>query len=213
IAYIDDKSVAEIVRLAVGEYISRRKETIGEKELIKEFWSKATRTENGCLEWQGALNANGYGVNSRYLLGEVNAHRIAYKIKNEEIPEGMFVCHKCDNPKCIDPDHLFAGTAKDNFIDMVNKGRYRHSNKRLDGESAAQIIRLYYGGNGVRMHHLAKKFNVSLGTIVSIVNRKTHLKKPEVIKEWERIDEDKRRNEEWMDRYIKGELDEEDEGG
>jgi hypothetical protein len=193
IAYIDDSSVAEVVRKAVALYITERKKTIGEKELIKEFWSQAQRAENKCLEWQGTLSDQGYGVNSRELMGEIAAHRVAYRIIKGEIPEKLFVCHTCDNPRCVDPDHLFLGTAKDNYIDMVSKGRRKNGVRTLNGELAAQIIRLYYGGHRLRLKHLAAKFEVNISTISNVLTRKTFSKDAQVIKEWELVD--KKRNE------------------
>lgn len=80
---------------------------------------------NGCLEWTGPKNGNGpYGyVPQRF--GSSLAHRLAYQQGVGEIPPGMLVCHKCDNPLCILVDHLFLGTAKDNMVDMVKKNRHR----------------------------------------------------------------------------------------
>lgn len=83
--------------------------------------------KSGCWEWQG-YKRNGYG---RTIIGSrkdgtrkfVAAHRIAYEVWNGEIPEGYEVCHKCDNPSCINPDHLFVGTRQDNIDDRERKGR------------------------------------------------------------------------------------------
>jgi hypothetical protein len=76
----------------------------------------------GCWEWTGHIGMNGYGVlivkNKRKL-----AHRASYEEFNGKIADGLVICHKCDNPKCINPMHLFAGTQKDNIQDMVRKGR------------------------------------------------------------------------------------------
>lgn len=75
-----------------------------------------------CIEWWGTINSNGYGVywkngKSRY------AHRMIYTECFGEIPPGMFICHRCDNPPCVNPEHLFVGTPGDNVQDMIAKGR------------------------------------------------------------------------------------------
>jgi hypothetical protein len=81
------------------------------------FWNKVNKT-SGCWIWTAA-NKDGYGrySNSGY------AHRISWEMHFGKIPAGMFVCHKCDNPPCVNPDHLFLGTNQDNVNDMRAKGR------------------------------------------------------------------------------------------
>lgn len=90
------------------------------------FWAKVDRTDD-CWTWTAATTGSGYGrfghQNARG--GWVAAHRFAYELANGPIPDGMFVCHKCDNPPCVNPSHLFLGTHQDNMRDMDAKGRRR----------------------------------------------------------------------------------------
>lgn len=77
-------------------------------------------TESGCWIWLKATDKDGYGfikVNRK----QMRTHRVSHEIFNEEIPTGMMVCHKCDTPSCINPNHLFVGTATDNGQDYSNK--------------------------------------------------------------------------------------------
>lgn len=89
--------------------------------LADRFWS-FVRKGDGCWEWQGHINAFGYGeiyVNRKH----VRAHRLSWEINNGPVPGGLYVCHLCDNPKCVRPDHLFVGTHRDNMQDGKSKGR------------------------------------------------------------------------------------------
>lgn len=86
------------------------------------FWEKVEKTD-GC--WNFSANRKGKGYFRLGLPGErhVSAHRFSYEIAFGPIPDGLWVLHHCDNPKCVRPDHLFLGTAKDNTQDALNKGR------------------------------------------------------------------------------------------
>ena len=92
--------------------------------LIERFLDKTRRAENGCLEWTACRYAGAYSYGKLGMGGRtVRAHRLAYELAHGPIPPGLFVLHKCDNPTCVEADHLFLGTAADNSADMVAKGR------------------------------------------------------------------------------------------
>lgn len=93
--------------------------------------TRSERTETGCLEWQGARQKSGgnYGL---VMDGDTlrKTHRVAYELWVGPIPEGMWVLHRCDNPPCIEPTHLFLGNASDNARDAFNKGRRKTPNPK-----------------------------------------------------------------------------------
>jgi len=97
------------------------------KKMLKRFWSKVEMTD-GCWTWKAFKNKQGYGRFGIAAGQCVNAHRVSYTIKNGPIPQDLFICHTCDNPSCVNPNHLFAGSRQDNIDDMMIKKRSRHFN-------------------------------------------------------------------------------------
>lgn len=88
---------------------------------------------NGCWEWNGPTNENGYGTftSKKHKMEKVRAHRVVYELFVGKIPDGMHLCHHCDNPPCVNPEHLFPGTRKDNMSDMVSKRRHWAHNRTV----------------------------------------------------------------------------------
>lgn len=125
-----------------------------------------------CWIWQGSKGKQGYGnVGIRVARGvskTVLAHRCSYQAFVGEIADGMCVLHRCDNPSCINPDHLFLGTNKDNVDDKVGKGR---TYEKLSDAQVLEIRTRYVRGNG---RILAKEFNVCPMTISLVVRGRLH---------------------------------------
>lgn len=129
-----------------------------------------------CWIWTGYKDSDGYG-NFRLDDKIIKAHRFAYENWNGPIPDGLFVCHKCDNPACVNPSHLFLGTQKDNMQDCAKKGRIskgeKHSRAKL---TALDIIAIRNEYKPYSKEHstcaLAKKYGVVPNTIFDIIRNK-----------------------------------------
>lgn len=160
-----------------------------------------------CWIWTGGKNRQGYGVfaiNRKSTL----AHRVSFSLHVGPISEGMMVCHSCDNPSCVNPDHLWLGTAQDNTDDMFKKGRgkkafgdthgaktcpasiargarhgskthpesrhrgIKHVGSRLTERDVASARAEYFTGK-TSYRKLAKKYNVSAGTMYQAINKHT----------------------------------------
>lgn len=134
-----------------------------------------------CWNWKGYRDADGYGVFS-FRGKRRKAHRVAWEIVSGEIPRGMCVCHRCDNPSCLNPSHLFLGTNQDNTRDKMSKGRYsclrgeRHQNAKLSEFQVREIRRLR--GMGLGLSLISERFGVNVSVVSMIANRKrwTHVK-------------------------------------
>ena len=134
--------------------------------LEERFWSKVKRGEN-CWEWIGYKNKTGYG---RFAIKGYaqQAHRISWIIKNGKIPKGLCVLHKCDNPPCVNPNHLFIGTYKDNTQDALLKGRVKTPDSKL---KLNEVKEIKYGSASIK--EKINKFNVTRKTINDIIKLRT----------------------------------------
>lgn len=146
------------------------------KPLRARFYNYVEKTD-GCWIWRGPQRERGYGC--LYVEGKnIQAHRVSWMVHRGLIPSGLYVCHRCDNPSCVNPEHLFIGTCADNVRDCHSKGRAargngfkageRHHNAKLTREKAGEIRRRRLAGE-VR-HTIARDFGVSLTTVTQIAS-------------------------------------------
>lgn len=138
--------------------------------LSDRFWSKVSRGETGeCWTWTGCTNAEGYG---RIFTKESvqNAHRVSWKIANGDIPRDLVVRHRCDNPSCVNPDHLELGTHADNARDKA----IRRRTKRKVSDADVRAIRAEKG----RYRLIANRYGVSVAYVCRVKQgslRKEHV--------------------------------------
>jgi len=122
--------------------------------------------EGGCWVWMGTTTVRGYGQ-IEHKTKKLYAHRASYEAFVGEIPQGMYVCHTCDNVSCVNPNHLFLGTQKQNLQDMVRKGRSTRGEKnpgaKLTEEQVNQILTMEGTSS-----FISKIFNVSSSSISAI---------------------------------------------
>jgi hypothetical protein len=126
------------------------------------FWNKVSKTENGCWIWTAGKNGHGYGYFRVSKNKDITAHRYSFELSNGPIMDGKIICHSCDVPACVNPDHLFLGTHKDNAIDRNKKGRGKCFKKLSDDN--VKIIK----SSTMSQNKLSKQFGVSRRTIASI---------------------------------------------
>lgn len=160
---------------------------------LTRFWSKVRKTD-GCWLWTGTTIRGGYGMIRFPVRDSITAHRASWLIHRGEIPDGLFVLHKCDNPPCVNPEHLFLGTHQDNMRDMVAKGRHfahvrpwavsrgpRPHGQYRKGESVAgavltegqvREIRALWETGAWQQRQIARQYGVNFRTVHYIVHRK-----------------------------------------
>ena len=150
---------------------------------IEQRFSKFTIKTDRCWNWTGKRNRRSYGCISISTDGQkrtVIASRLAWELYCGPIPQGLFVCHHCDNPACVNPAHLFIGTQKDNLQDASRKGRLKNLPHAKGMQTANAVLKdsdiieiRSKAAAGVLRTDLARKFHVYRQTIYRIVNRST----------------------------------------
>lgn len=138
------------------------------EQLTNDFWRQVAKTDT-CWNWTGLKRRNGYGY--FYAAKSWIAHRYMWQViaGHGEIPAGIFVCHKCDNPSCVNPDHLFLGTPRENVYDAMRKNRRnsvrgeRVGTAKLTEAQVRQII-----SASLSTHALSRQYGVSSGHIWQI---------------------------------------------
>jgi Pectobacterium phage endonuclease len=152
------------------------------QDTIAIFWSHVVRSDTSdCWLWGGLSNHSGYGMfftlQSRHIhLRDQLAHRFSFRLHVGDIPVGMCVCHRCDNPPCVNPAHLFLGTKADNASDMTAKNRQargeRITRAKLTTEQVIEIRSRYVRGV-VTITTLAREYGVSHENIGQVIRRQT----------------------------------------
>lgn len=161
----------------------------------KRFWSKVNKTDH-CWEWTASLSRTGYGtftvtdrdtgLSGRSRYKSKLAHRVSWEIEYGPVPDGMCICHRCDNPRCVRPDHLFVGDNLANMADKKAKGRgrgdfrfrrppsgERAGSAKLTNTEAAEIRDLYASGL-FKQSEIAAAYGVTTTRISFIVNNKSY---------------------------------------
>lgn len=137
----------------------------------EQFWAKVEMTDE-CWTWTHGKDRDGYGICRFYGMGERRAHRVAFTLTYGKIPAKKEALHKCDNPLCVRPSHLFLGTKADNVKDKVKKKRQafgeRHGRSKLTSEDVAQIRSAYTDG-GYTHRSLGVLYKVSHHSIGRII--------------------------------------------
>lgn len=155
---------------------------------VARFWGKVSKEKsttfyNGerCWEWTASKTTEGYG-GIKIEGASLRASRVAWMLTYGEIPKGLLVCHKCDNPPCCNPSHLFLGTNQDNATDKIRKGRQfvlpimrreNHPEHKLTDAQVLEIRSRYFAG-GEKQKDLAREFGVCQQHISFLVKREGH---------------------------------------
>jgi hypothetical protein len=137
---------------------------------IEKFWARVEKTDT-CWIWRGPTNVHGYGRVGIHLRKQY-AHRVAWTLTNGEVPAGLCLLHRCDNPPCVNPAHLFLGTRSDNAKDKVSKGRQSKGDSRPNAKLSmdkAEAIRREHAQGAVSACALARRYGVRPSQITRVL--------------------------------------------
>lgn len=146
--------------------------------LAERFW-RLVRKADPCWEWTGGIDSSGYGVTRPGgSAAKIRAHRASWIMANGPIPPTLSVCHRCDNRRCVRPDHLFLGTASENSLDRHAKGRDASGTAMPQSKLTPDSIREIRALSALGCRVLAMRFGVSPGTVRFVLKGQTwkHIK-------------------------------------
>jgi len=161
-------AIIGVSRHVVWKRLRENNEDMDRRNDLSDFWKQIEKGgPNDCWIWKGPVQTGGYG-RFGYKGVHYSTHRLAYILANGKIPKGMHVCHKCDNPPCCNPAHLFLGSRSDNRIDCVLKGR--DPKAKLNPQKVLEIRSLRV--NGMSTRNIAKQINISRWVVKDVLDGK-----------------------------------------
>lgn len=141
------------------------------KSLEDRFWEKVNKTGHDCCWTWKAACIKGYGSIGNGKGKTILAHRLSWELRNGPIPTGKYILHKCDNTRCVNPEHLYVGDAVQNAKDCTSRGRAVSGKSVITDSDVAEIFRLHV--NGMSNTEIARMYGVQQPAICKVLNGKT----------------------------------------
>lgn len=156
--------------MAASQFRRRSGRTYERRPLSDRLWAKVEKTD-GCWLWTGAVAQFGHGKIIDWPSGKYKStHRVSWELAHGPVPMGMQVCHRCDVPRCVRPDHLFLGTQADNLADMRSKGRAPVGDRNGQARLSDDDVRLIHAAvkAGERTRDIAVRFGIGKGHVLQV---------------------------------------------